>query len=106
MAGQEFLKRGYRENSGDGQAQAEFRGGAHRGGSDGEAPENPGYVAEPQKLEGFATLPGILHAFLPQAVNCGRFCFSRRQSMVFLVVYEISWEPLNGFAPISEERRV
>ena len=27
-------------------------------------------------------------------------------SVTFLFVYEISWEPLNGFAPNSQERRV
>ena len=41
----------------------------------------------------------------PHAVNCGRFCFWRRQ-YVFLFVYEISREPLNGLAPNSQRRRV
>ena len=42
------------------------------------------------------------HHFLPHAVNCGRFCFWRRQSLVFLFVYEIiSQKLLNGFAPNS-----
>jgi len=42
--------------------------------------------------------------FLPHAVNCGRFCFWRRQSAVsFWFVYEISLEPLNGFAQILTE---
>ena len=41
---------------------------------------------------------------LPHTVNCGRFCFWRRQS-VFLFVYEISREPQNGFAPNSHRRR-
>ena len=45
------------------------------------------------------------NGFLSHAVNCGRLCCWRRQS-VFLFVYEISREPLNGFAPNSQERRV
>jgi len=44
---------------------------------------------------------------LPHAVNCGRFCFWRRQSVVFgCVGYEISRKTLNGFAPNSHGRRV
>ena len=39
-------------------------------------------------------------------MNCGRFCFWRCQSVVFLYVYEISREPLNGFRPNSHGRRV
>jgi len=39
-------------------------------------------------------------------VNCERFCFWHRQSVVFLFVYEISLELLNGFAPNSHRRRV
>jgi len=34
------------------------------------------------------------------------FCFWRRQSVVFLFLYEISPEPLNRFAPNSHRRRV
>jgi len=41
---------------------------------------------------------------LPHTVNCGRLCFWRNQSVVF--VYEISPELLNGFAPNSLGRRV
>ena len=37
-------------------------------------------------------------------MNCGRFCFWRRQSAFFL--YEICRERLNGFAPNSQGRRV
>jgi len=44
--------------------------------------------------------------FLPHSVNCGRFCFWRRQSVGFLFVYEISREQLNGFAPSSHRRHV
>jgi len=33
--------------------------------------------------------------FLPHAVNRGRFCFWRRQSVSFLFVYQIPREPLN-----------
>jgi len=40
-------------------------------------------------------------SLLPHALNCGRFCFWRRQSVFCL--YEISREPLNGFAPYSDE---
>ena len=40
--------------------------------------------------------------FLPHAVNCGRFCFWRRQSVVFCLSRNI---PLNGFAPDSYGRR-
>ena len=43
---------------------------------------------------------------LPHAVNCGRLCFWRSQSVFFLFVYEIYPEPLNGFAPNSHGRRV
>jgi len=43
--------------------------------------------------------------YLPHAVNCIRVCFWRPQSG-FLFVYEISREPLNGFAPNSLGRRV
>ena len=39
--------------------------------------------------------------FLPHAVNCVKFCFWR-----WLFVYETSREPLNGFAPNAQERRV
>jgi len=39
------------------------------------------------------------NSILPHAVNCGRFCFWRRHAVVFLFAYEISQEPLNGFAP-------
>jgi len=42
--------------------------------------------------------------FVPHAVNCIRFCFG--SSEIFLFVYEISREPLNDFAPISQRRRV
>ena len=47
----------------------------------------------------------FLYCFVPHAVNCGRFCFWRRQCG-FLVVYKISREPLNGFVPNSHGRRV
>jgi len=50
--------------------------------------------------------PHSISLSLPHAVNCGRFCFWRRQSVFFLFVYEISREPLNGFAPNSHGRRV
>jgi len=40
---------------------------------------------------------------LPHAVNCGRFCFWRRQSVVFCLCIA---GPLNGFAPNSHGRRV
>jgi len=43
----------------------------------------------------------VLHA-----VNCRRFCFWRHPSVVFLFVYEISPEPLNGFETNSHRRRV
>jgi len=43
---------------------------------------------------------------LLHAVNCGRFCFWRHQSVVFMFVYKISWEPLNRFAPNSHGRRI
>ena len=46
-----------------------------------------------------------LHALLPHATNCGRFCFWRRQSVVIFFVYEISREPLNGSAQNSHGRR-
>jgi len=47
----------------------------------------------------------VLYSYLlPHAVNCGRFCFWRRLCSLF--VYEISREPLNGFAPNSQERRI
>jgi len=39
-------------------------------------------------------------------VNCRRFCFWHRRSVVFLFVYEISLEPLSAFAPSSHGRRV
>jgi len=39
-------------------------------------------------------------------MNCGRFCFWRHQSVMFLFVYEISPELLNGFAPNSHGRHV
>jgi len=46
--------------------------------------------------------------YLPHAVNCGRFCFWRRQFVfcVCVFVYEIYRKPLNGFAPNSHGRRV
>jgi len=44
--------------------------------------------------------------YLPHAVNCGRFCFWRRQFVVFCFVYKISWEPLNRFVPNSHGRCV
>jgi len=44
---------------------------------------------------------------LPHAVNCGEFCYWRRQSVVFvLFVYEISREQLNECVPNSHGRRV
>jgi len=42
--------------------------------------------------------------WLPHEVNCVTFCFWRCLWLL-LVVYEISWEPLNGFAPNSQGRR-
>jgi len=36
-------------------------------------------------------------------VNCGRFCFWRRQSVVFLFVYEISPELLKDLHQIHTE---
>jgi len=39
-------------------------------------------------------------------VNRGRFCFWRHQSVIFLFVYEIYCQPLNGFASNSHGRRV
>jgi len=49
----------------------------------------------------------FFRVFLPHAVNCGRFCFWSRQSVVFfLFVYEISLEPLNRSAPNSYGRHV
>ena len=57
----------------------------------------------------FSSKPGldtqISIRFLPDAVNCVRFCFWRRQS-AFLFVYEISRELLNEFVPNSHRRRV
>ena len=38
--------------------------------------------------------------------DCGRFCFWRRQFVVFCFVYKISWEPLNRFVPNSHGRCV
>jgi len=45
-----------------------------------------------------------LMRFLSHAVNCGRFCFWHRQSVVFLSVYEISREPLNGSTSVKVTR--
>ena len=52
-------------------------------------------VASPRK--------DAVNGLLPHAVNCRRFCFWRHQSVVFLFVYEISWEQLKGFASNSPE---
>jgi len=76
----------------------------------------PGY------WHGKAGMKGVCHAFsweavvgsrkddaselLLRAVNCGRFCFWRRQSAVCLFVCEISRKLLNGFARNSHGRRV
>jgi len=67
-----------------------------------------GENTDPMLLSGasVAAFDLLLTTFLPHAVNCGRFCFWRRQSVVFLVVYEISREQLNGFATNSHGRRV
>ena len=46
------------------------------------------------------------YCLLPHAVNCGRFCFWRCQSLALLFMYEISREPVNGFAPNSHGGRV
>jgi len=43
--------------------------------------------------------------FLPHAVNCVLVLFWAL-SVAFLFVYEISREPLNGFVPNSQGRRV
>jgi len=40
---------------------------------------------------------------LPHAVNCGRLFLT---VSLWVVVYEISLEPLNGFAPDSHRRHV
>jgi len=52
-----------------------------------------------------STKTSLQMRYLPHAVNCGRFCFWRRQSVFFLFVYEISPEPLNVFVPNSHGRR-
>jgi len=43
---------------------------------------------------------------ITHAVNCGRFCFWRRQSAYFWFMYEISRKPLNGLAPNSHGKCV
>jgi len=43
--------------------------------------------------------------FVPQTVNCGMFCFWRRQSVAFCLCMKYLREPVNGFAPNSHGRR-
>jgi len=54
----------------------------------------------------FITTWAVVAWLLPHAVNCGRFCFWCRQSVVFLCVWNISGKPLKGFVPNSQERCV
>ena len=48
----------------------------------------------------------MIYHYCTHAVNCVRSCFWRCLSVTFLFVHEISREPLNGFAPNSQGRRV
>jgi len=61
----------------------------------------------PHSSLGYSDSTLLRHCFqlLPHAVICESLCFWRRQS-VFLFVYEIYREPLNGFAPNSHGIRV
>jgi len=43
---------------------------------------------------------------LPHAVNCARFCFWCHLSVVFCLCMKCLGEPLNGFVPNSDGRRV
>jgi len=56
-------------------------------------------------LLAFINLNIYYQRFLPRAVNCGRFCFGT-VSLWFLLVCEISREPLNRFVPNSHGRHV
>ena len=51
-----------------------------------------------------AEKPHDLFVLLPHAVNCVRFCFSAVRD--FLFANQISREPMKGFAPNSQGRRV
>jgi len=58
------------------------------------------------QLTDIVRVKGAAAILLSHTVNCGRFCFWRRQSVVFCLCMKYLGEPLNGFAPRSHGRRV